>query len=197
MKIGLTGGIGVGKSSVLKLFKTFGTTVISTDAISRNLVQVHKPTFSTIVTHFGKFICKKDGKLDRAKLRGIIFTNTKEREWLESLLHPVIYKEIEYQYENITTPYVIIEIPLFLESKLTISVDRILMIDCSANIQIARVTTRDKVGFKQVASIIASQLPREAYLAICNDILHNNGTLDELKAKSLKLHHIYSKLVKN
>lgn len=197
MIVGLTGGIGSGKSSVAKLFRDLQVVVIEADQIARDIVNIDKPAFHEIVKHFGEKILQADKSLNRAKLRSIIFESVAEREWLEKLLHPLIKEEIKQKTANIPKgKYVIIEIPLLLETNFHTMVDRILVVDCFETQQIERVRLRDGSSAETVKSIIQSQVSRTQRLAAAHDIITNDSSQEELKQKVKNLHLYYLELAK-
>ena len=189
--IGLTGGIGSGKSSVARLFAERGIPIIDTDLIARDVTQPNKPAFQRIVEHFGKGILLEDGSLDRAKLRNIIFTHSKQRLWLEHLLHPLIRKEMEQQISHLSAPYCIAVVPLLLEVEFYSMINRILVVDAPESIQIERVMTRDKIPQNHVEAILKTQANRHDRLARAHDVIINDGILADLIPQVEKLHQLY------
>ncbi|MCW5584393.1 MAG: dephospho-CoA kinase, partial [Gammaproteobacteria bacterium] len=158
--IGLTGGIGSGKSTVANLFAEQGVPVIDADVIAREITAPNKPAFSSIVKHFGQSILNPDGTLDRTKLRQIIFHNPKQRLWLEKLLHPQIRNEMQQQIAKMTAPYCIAVIPLLLEVEFFSFINRILVVDAPESAQIRRVMLRDHMSQPDIEAILKTQAPR-------------------------------------
>jgi len=194
LKIGLTGGIGSGKSTVAQFFKELGVTVIDADVIAHELVVPSTQAFKKIITHFGNKVLNKQGELDRKLLRKLIFHDIKQKKWLENLLHPLVYQEINNRLKKIKVPYCILVIPLLLETKHEKFVDRILVVDTPEEQQISRITKRDKSSEQAVKAIIDSQISREQRLANANDIIYNNKSLANLKKQVQKLHQKYLRL---
>jgi dephospho-CoA kinase len=199
--IGLTGGIGSGKSITAQLFSEKGIPIIDADVISHQLTASHQPAVKIISEHFGQDIILTNGQLNRKKLRDIIFQDPNERIWLENLLHPLIRMEIKRQIHTLSSPYCIIVIPLLLEAlskpenhEAYDFLSRILVIDAPSNIQIARTSQRDHTDEQSVQSIINVQINREDRLNNADDIIINNGTLTDLKSEVEKLHQLYLSL---
>lgn len=192
LKIGLTGGIGSGKSTVCKIFSEFGVPVIDADIIAHSLVRPGMPALEEIAKTFGKELISNDGTLDRKKIRDLIFTNETERKKLEDILHPAVYKEISVQVENINSKYCIISIPLLIETDASDTVDRILVIDVPRELQLQRASNRDKTNKNIIESIIDSQISREDRLAAADDIVNNDGNIENLHRQISGLHEYYS-----
>jgi len=192
--IGLTGGIGSGKTTVANLFSELDIEIIDTDLIARKVVEPGQSTLAKITDYFGKHILNIDGSLDRKKLAEITFSNESERKILESILHPEIKKNMLAQIKEVKSPYCITVIPLLLEAKQEELVDRILVVDCEQKDQISRVQSRDKRTEKQILSIINSQIPRDARLKAADDIIKNSGNMHNLRALIAELHKKYMEL---
>lgn len=195
--IGLTGGIGSGKSTVTKLFAAHGVPIIDADQISREITQPKQPALEIITSHFGPDILLKDGTLDRPKLRKIIFNHAEERLWLEKLLHPLIRQEIETRIQAHSAPYCITVIPLLFETMPYPFIDRILVIDISENQQVCRVSSRDNVPHAAIAPILKTQIKRKERLSKADDVINNAGTLATLIPQVEKLHQLYLSLAKS
>lgn len=198
--IGLTGGIGSGKTSVAKLFADKGIPIIDADLIARNITQPGEPALIAIAEHFGMQVIMKDGSLDRARLRTIVFQHPAERQWLEQLLHPLIREKITQQLAvlsatNHPAPYCIIVIPLLLETESYPFIDRILVVDAPEHLQIARVSTRDQTLAASAKAIINTQIAREERLKHADDVIVNQGSLADLVPQIDKLHMQYAKKV--
>jgi dephospho-CoA kinase len=192
--IGLTGGIGSGKSTVANLFAERGIPIIDADIVAREVSRPDTPAFASIVKHFGKEMVLPDGSLDRAALRNIIFNDTKQRLWLENLLHPLILAEMEKQIAKLSSPYCIAVIPLLLEVEFFSFINRILVVDTPESEQIKRVMLRDKSSKAEVEAILHSQARRETRRAKAQDIIQNEGTLEELAAQVEKLDGKYREM---
>jgi len=195
--VALTGGIGSGKTTVSQLFEALGAPIVDTDIIARQLVAPGEPTLSEIANQFGETILNPDGTLDRAQLRQTIFQNPDKKRLLESILHPLIRKEMMRQITALTSPYCIVVIPLLVESGQMEFADRILVVDATEAAQLARVSQRDNQTENEIAAIVASQASRDARLAVANDVIHNNSTLDELKQQVVTLHQKYLTITNN
>jgi len=194
MIIGLTGGIGSGKSEVSRRFEQLGITVVDADIVAREVVNIGSVALSEISVHFGQDILNADGSLNRAKLRSRIFETPDEKYWLENLLHPIIRKEIVTQLAQSKTPYTILSSPLLLETKQDELVNRVLVIDATENMQIERASARDKNNKEQIKKIMAAQINRIERCQKADDIIENHGDLDELDLAVKKLHAFYLQL---
>lgn len=192
LRIGLTGGFACGKSEAARYFAELGTTVIDSDVIAREIVEKNTPAFTKITEHFGKKILNKNNELDRQQLREIIFANSSEREWLENLLHPIILKKMNAQAEKINAPYCIFVIPLLLEKNLKQYVDRILVIDAPEILQRERAQQRDKLTTEQLTDILRTQLSRSERLSQADDVINNDGNLEQLKQQVMRCHQRYT-----
>ncbi|MEH6616980.1 MAG: dephospho-CoA kinase [Porticoccus sp.] len=192
--VGLTGGIGSGKSTVAQHFKQLGIDVIDADTAARKVVDKDSPALTSIADHFGAGILNVDGTLNRAALRSQIFNSPQERQWLESLLHPLIKIWIQQALSNTTGPYVILETPLLLETDQHLLVDRILVVDVPEKLQMIRASDRDDSNEEQIHAIMKAQLPRKERLAKADDILDNSSPLDHIEHQATKLHHKYLQL---
>jgi dephospho-CoA kinase len=192
--IGLTGGIGSGKTTVAKLFAERGITVIDTDQLARDVTKIGQPALKEIAEQFGTNILQSDGGLNRTALRRIIFTDDAKRIWLEKLLHPLIRAEMKRQAEAATSPYVIAVIPLLLETEPNPLINRILIIDAPEAEQIKRTCFRDNTTTEEVTKILQSQVSRKERLARADDIITNDGVVNDLKSQVDRLHGFYSAL---
>jgi dephospho-CoA kinase len=194
LKIGLTGGIGCGKSTVARIFEQLKTPVIDADEIAHQLVAIGQPALAQIQQDFGTRVFKPDGSLDRKKLSEIVFSDPKQKQKLESILHPLVYQSIQAKITQLNTPYCIICIPLIFETNMTHLVDRILVVDCSVETQIERVRKRDNMAIERIQSIIDSQVSRAFRKAHTNDLIDNSVTDDRLAEEVKKLHNLYLSL---
>jgi len=193
--IGLTGGIGCGKSTVAKLFAAKGVPILDADVIARELVEPNQPAFGAIKQRFGAAILR-DGDLDRARLREIVFSNPEEKRWLETLLHPLVYSEISRRIGTLSAPYCIVVAPLLLETGRRHLVDRLLVVDCPEDIQRQRVKLRDGLSDAQIDKIMASQASRNERLAAADDVLENVADEASLSGRIEQLHRSYLALSK-
>jgi dephospho-CoA kinase len=189
--VGLTGGIGSGKTAASDWFKEQGICIVDADLVSRLVVEPGQPALAQIAAHFGNDVLQADGTLDRAALRVKVFNNTDERRWLEQLLHPLIAQEILQQLAQATSPYAILVSPLLFETGQKAFVRRSLLIDVPEEIQLARTAARDGVPESQVKSIMEAQMSRQEKQSRADDIVVNNGTLHELHARLSPLHARY------
>ena len=186
--LGLTGGIGSGKSAVSAMFEELGIQVVDADIVAREVVEQGSIGLKKITEHFGNEILTSEGTLDRAKLRKIIFANESEKQWLNSLLHPLIRESMITQLKQATSQYVILVAPLLFENGLEKYCDHTLLIDVPVEVQITRTTARDNVSTELAKQIIASQMSRADKQKKATDILDNNRPLEEVKIDVLKLH---------
>ncbi len=189
--IGLTGGIGSGKSTVAKLFAEKGIAVIDADELAHEMTARGAPALKQIAAEFGHDILLTDGTLDRSKLRTLVFADDAKRQWLEQLLHPLIRKAMARQIAASSSPYCIVVIPLLFETTPNPLIERILVVDTPEEQQIARTVDRDKTSAEEVRTILKTQVNREMRLSLANDVIHNEGLLGELPPQVNKLHEIY------
>jgi dephospho-CoA kinase len=191
--VGMTGGIGCGKSEAAKAFIALGVPVVDVDKISHMLTKAGQPTLSEIAKIFGKAILNQEGELNRAALRQKIFSDADAKKQLQGIMHPAIYDEVLKQLaQNSSAPYQVIDIPLLFESDRYLKlINRSLVIDCDPAIQIQRACERSGLSVNEVEKIIATQTPRAQRNQLANDILSNNGSVDELRKKVTQLHEKY------
>ena len=194
LRIGLTGGIASGKSTVAELFAERGIPVLDTDRIAREVVEPGKPALAAVVAAFGPGILGPDGRLDRPALRVRVFSDPAARTKLEAILHPAIRTELARQSARVGGPYQVLVIPLLVEGGRIDSVDRILVVDCPVEIQLQRLQARDGETAESARKIIASQASREARLAVADDVIVNAGPPDELAAQVAALDARYRSL---
>lgn len=194
MIVALTGGIASGKTTVAKWIAQQGIECIDTDVIARQIVEPGQEALTAICQHFGQQMLTEDGHLNRRKLRDYIFNNPEQRHWLENCMHPRIKAQIQAQLLSSTTPYTLLIVPLLIESGLDQLANRILVVDIDPQQQLKRICQRDKVTIEQAKQIVASQSSRQERLAIADDIIYNDGSLDELKQKTIVLHRQYLQL---
>ncbi|WP_105174903.1 MULTISPECIES: dephospho-CoA kinase [unclassified Pseudoalteromonas] len=189
--LGLTGGIGSGKSAVSAMFEEFGIQVVDADIVAREVVEPGSLGLKKITEHFGDEILTSNGTLDRAKLRAIIFADESQKQWLNNLLHPLIRETMLSQLKLATSHYVILVAPLLFENGLEKYCNHTLLIDVPVDVQITRTTARDNVSVELAKQIIASQMSRSDKQQKAADILDNNRPLIEVKADVQKLHKKY------
>lgn len=191
--IGLTGGIGSGKSLACDIFKQLGVPVIDADVIAKQMTEQGTHAFHQIHKHFGHRVVQEN-KLDRRQLRNIIFSAPNERLWLENLLHPIIEQEIIKQMSVLHAPYCILAVPLLLEVTPYSFIDRILVIDADEKTQVKRVIERDNVSEVIVHSMMGVQINRSDRLSQADDIIDNNSDVTSLVNQVTALHQQYLKL---
>ncbi|BCX82667.1 dephospho-CoA kinase [Methylomarinovum caldicuralii] len=194
LKIVLTGGIGSGKSTVARLFQRHGVPVIDTDEIARDLVRPGRPALGALVDAFGPRILTADGRLDRARLRELVFSDPAAKARLEAILHPRIFSELERRLQALKAPYVVIAIPLLVETGARGRVDRVLVVDCPEALQIERVRHRDGWDEALIRRILASQAGRLERLAVADDVIVNDRDLAHLARQVAELHRLYLRL---
>ena len=192
--LGITGGIGSGKTAVSDRFQHLGIVVVDADVCSRVVVEKGRPALTKIAEHFGENILTEDGELDRAALRTTIFSNADDKKWLESLLHPLIAEEVFNQLAAATSDYVILASPLLVESQQNLICDRVLVVDVPVEVQIERTCARDDNDEAQVRNIIASQADRETRLKAASEVIENTQGFDFLDNEVARLHQTYLQL---
>ncbi len=196
--VGLTGGIGSGKTTVSNMFATLGVPVIDTDLISREIVEPHQPALQKICHEFGAEMLTDDGHLNREALRNLVFSQPEKRNKLETILHPRIKNEVKRRIQqmeaNPTTPYCIVVIPLLVESGWGDLVNRVLVVDATEETQIQRTTQRDGLSSTQLKAILSSQVKRRTRLEVSDDVIDNSGNLAVLENQVAQLHKKYHAL---
>ncbi len=189
--VGLTGGIGSGKTAVSDRFAELGIAIIDADIAARVVVEPGRPALAEIAEHFGSATLAANGELDRARLRELVFQNAAQRKWLETLLHPLIGTEILAQIQAATSPYAMLVSPLLIETAQRQLAQRVLVVDVPVQTQIARTMARDHNSAAQVQAIIASQASREQRLANADDVISNEQGLEHLNQQVQALHQKY------
>ena len=196
--VGLTGGIGSGKSTIAELFAELGVPIIDADLIARQVVEKGSPLLAEITAHFGPKILLEDGALNRAALREKVFNHESEKQWLNQLLHPAIRHKMLQQLAAQDAPYCIFMVPLLIENKLTALCQRVLVVDVSKQTQMTRASKRDNNQLALIKNIMQSQVSRSERLQHADDVINNDADLSEslpqLKQKVLDLHHLYLQL---
>ena len=196
--VGLTGGIGSGKSTVARLFAEHGAGIIDTDAIAHQLTQAGGEAIAPIRAAFGNDYLKADGALDRAKMRALIFSDAAAKQQLEHILHPLIFEQAKAQLRQLqASPYIVVVVPLLPESRTFRQlVQRVLVVDCDEHTQIARVIGRSRMSEAEVRAIIARQTTRAERLQLADDVIRNDAGLDSLAGQVAALHERYAKNTK-
>jgi dephospho-CoA kinase len=189
--VGLTGSIGSGKSTVASFFATLGVQIINADLIAKKLSASNSPVYNTIVSHFGIEILNEQKELNRKKLRDIIFSDPKEKLWLENLMHPEIRRQIAKEVSLSDAPYLVVEIPLLTDLTQYPFLNRVLLITSPLELKLKRVIDRDLCTREQALAILASQPTDQERLAIATDILVNDDNLSLLQQKVSTLHEAY------
>ncbi|MER2493817.1 dephospho-CoA kinase [Catenovulum sediminis] len=192
--VGLTGGIGSGKSTVAQFFADFDIRVIDADVIAREVVAPGSPCLQKITDHFGNAILTDENSLDRDKLRHIVFTQPAAKNWLNRLLHPVIRENMLMQCKTASSPYCLLVVPLLIENNLQHLVNRILVCDCLESTQIKRTMLRDNNSQALVEKIMHSQIDRANRLKAADDIVDTEAAITEVEKKCQILHQFYLKL---
>ncbi|MFV2032751.1 MAG: dephospho-CoA kinase [Gammaproteobacteria bacterium] len=194
LKIGLTGGVASGKTTISNLFSSHGTPIIDTDTISHQLLDVDRPGYIQVVQYFGNEILQQDGQIDRRRLRRLVFSDQAEKLWLEGILHPMIYQQVEHQIsQNNAADYIIVVIPLLFEANFQSLVDRILVVDCSEETQIQRLTDRDNIDPELAHKMLAQQWSNQDRLIRADDVIENDQNRN-LGAQVISLHRRYRSL---
>jgi dephospho-CoA kinase len=194
LRIGLTGGIASGKSTVEQRFTELGVPVINADDSSRAVVARGRPGLAAVVERFGAGVLTPQGELDRRELRSLIFKDAARRKELEAILHPLIRADMEQRSSQATGPYVVLSIPLLVEGNTSGRWDRILVVDADESLQLARLMSRDAVSEAEARATLAAQASRAARLAAADDVLVNSGTVADLRQGVDGLHRRYLEL---
>ena len=192
--VGLTGGIGSGKTAASDAFVALGIEVVDADICARIVVEKGRPALAAIAEHFGAEFLTASGELDRAALRRLIFSDVAAKKWLEALLHPLIFSELCAQLESAKSPYALLVSPLLIESQQYLVCDRVLVVDVPEALQIERTMQRDSNDRAQVEAIMASQTSREKRLSLAQDVLENTQDLAYIHAEVERLHRQYLQL---
>jgi dephospho-CoA kinase len=192
--VGLTGGIGSGKSTVAALFQARGITIIDTDQLARDVVQPQTLAYHAIVKQFGEAMLTASGDINRKALGDRVFANPAERTWLENLLHPLIRAEMAKQVADAVSPYCIVVIPLLFETTPNPLINRILVVDLDEALQKQRVVERDQLPVEKLEAILAAQVNRNTRLQGAHDVIHNDENIADLESQVANLHRLYLSL---
>ena len=196
MVIGLTGGIGSGKTTVANVFAEYGIDLIDADIIARDVVAIGSVGLARITEKFGNRILLDDGNLDRSQLRTAIFSDPQLKNWLNQLLHPLIREKMLADIDRATSPYCLLIVPLMIENNLQTLTDRLLVVDVDQQTQIMRTQQRDNVSLEQINIILAAQASRQQRLDAADDIICNNGDNQALLTQVAQLHLHYLALAR-
>lgn len=192
--VGISGGIGSGKTTVTDLFAKYAVEVIDADLIAREVVEPGTPALKAIVDKFGQSVLDKSGHLDRAKLRTLVFNDNEVKNWLNQLLHPAIRLQMLLQTQQAKSIYCLLSVPLLVENKLFEQVDRVVIVDVDEQTQLQRTLLRDKTNEQQIRAIMNAQATRQQRLAVADDVIDNNGKADDLAKQVAQLHKNYLQL---
>ena len=195
MIIGVTGGIGSGKSTVTDFFSSLGIDIIDSDIIARQVVRPNSTGLKKIQEYFGDSVINNKGELNRPKLRELIFSNPDQKKWLEALLHPMIRDETIKQLNSAQSPYSLYVSPLLIETQSFDLINRLLVIDVTEEQQIARASKRDNSSQEQIKNIITAQTSRKRRIELADDIIDNSGTIEETLKQTQNLHKKYLALL--
>ena len=197
MIIGLTGGIGSGKSAAAALFKDIGVDLIDADDLARDSLSINSEGYKLFIEEFGDKYLDENKNINRELIRKLIFNDSDAKAKLESIIHPIVRSGIETFIKNKKSDYCIIIVPLIYETNSSKIYDRVLVIDCDVDVQISRTSKRDNQTKSDIENIINKQATREQRLSIAHDVIVNNGSLDVLRNEVLKIHKKYLEIIKN
>jgi dephospho-CoA kinase len=193
--VGLTGGIASGKTTVSNLFAELGVPIVDTDVISRKLLEPGENAFNQVCTHFGRRILDPNDQIDRTELRRIVFTDATEKSWLETMLHPLIFQRSHNaMLEHSRSDYVVVVVPLLFETNFQSLVNRILVVNCPAELQIERLVKRDQIDEELARNMLSQQMSNADRLARAHDVIENRENEKELASQVASLHQSYLKL---
>jgi dephospho-CoA kinase len=197
LRVGLTGGIASGKSQVAEMFATLGVPIADTDQIARDVVAPGTAGLAAVRSAFGAAILAPDGSLDRVKLRDLVFEDNVARRRLEDILHPLIRTATLARLSVIEAAYVVVVVPLLLETDFAALVDRVLVVDCPPQMQLERLMRRDSVSRQRAESMVSAQLDRAARLDAADDVVDNSRTFEHTRAQVVALHRQYLELARD
>lgn len=196
MIVGLTGGIGSGKTTIANMFADLGIDIVDADIVARQVVEPNSFALTQITDYFGQQVILSDGQLNRAKLREIVFDSTEKKQWLNNLLHPIIREEMLKQLAACSSAYALLVAPLLFENNLDKQVNRTLVIDVPESVQLERTLNRDNSSAETIKNIIAAQISRKDRLAKADDVIDNSKDLKLIQQQVNTLHHQYLSQVK-
>ena len=194
--IGISGGIGSGKTTVTDMFAKHGIDVIDADVIARKMVEPGSPALKAIVNKFGQSVLDESGDLDRAKLRFLVFNNSENKSWINQLLHPAIVQQMLLQTQQAKSAYCLLSVPLLVENKLYEQVNRVVIVDVDEQTQLQRTLLRDKTNEEQIRAIMRAQATRQQRLVVADDVIDNNGKTNDLDKQVAQLHKQYLQAAK-
>ena len=194
LTIGLTGGVASGKSLVAAMFVSLGAQLIDTDIVAREVVAPGEPGLAAVRAVFGDSVLTREGELDRGKMRALVFADAAKRQSLEAILHPLIRARTLEQLGAAAGPYVLVAVPLLVETGFGKLVDRVLVVDCPVDVQVARLMKRDGLAESGARAMIEAQTDRAARLEAADDVIDNSGSIDATRKQVEKLHHRYLEL---
>ena len=197
MIIGLTGGIGSGKSAAAALFKDIGIDLIDADDLARDSLNINSEGYKLFIDEFGDKYLDENKKINRELIRKLIFNDSDAKSKLANIIHPIVRSGIETFIKNKKSDYCIIVVPLIFETNSSKIYDRILVIDCDVGVQISRTSKRDNQTKSDIENIVNKQATREQRLSIADEVIVNNGSLDLLRNEVLKIHKKYLEIIKN
>ena len=197
MIIGLTGGIGSGKSAAAALFEDIGVDLIDADDLARDSLSINSEGYKLFIEEFGDKYLDENKNINRELIRKLIFNDSDAKSKLENIIHPIVRSGIETFIKNKKSDYCIIVVPLIFETNSSKIYDRVLVIDCDVDVQISRTSKRDNQTKSDIENIVNKQATREQRLSIADDVIVNNGSLDLLRNEVLKIHKKYLEIVKN
>ena len=197
MIIGLTGGIGSGKSAAATLFEDIGVDLIDADDLARDSLSINSEGYKLFIEEFGDKYLDENKNINRELIRKLIFNDSDAKSKLESIIHPIVRSGIETFIKNKKSDYCIIVVPLIFETNSSKIYDRVLVIDCDVDVQISRTSKRDNQTKSDIENIVNKQATREQRLSIADEVIVNNGSLDLLRNEVLKIHKKYLEIVKN
>ena len=197
MIIGLTGGIGSGKSAAAALFKDIGVDLIDADDLARDSLSINSEGYKLFIEEFGDKYLDENKNINRELIRKLIFNDSDAKSKLENIIHPIVRSGIETFIKNTKSEYCIIVVPLIFETNSSKIYDRVLVIDCDVDVQISRTSKRDNQTKSDIENIVNKQATREQRLSIADEVIVNNGSLDLLRNEVLKIHKKYLEIVKN
>ncbi len=196
LRIGLTGGIASGKSLVAARFAEHGIEVIDADLIARELVEPGQAAHAEVLAEFGPSVLAADGNIDRRRLRRLVFADSRRRRRLEAILHPLVYQRMDELAQFSAGPYLVLVVPLLVETGYIGFCDRVLVIDTPPEVQIERLMRRDGVDAAEASAMLAAQTDRATRLAAADDRIDNSGEIGRLLAETDRFHKMYSEMAR-